>query len=214
MNHLIENQLLNTPITWTICGLIGILGVLHSLEIIHPIYLILSPSLVMREQQYWRLFTSFFYVGPISFRFVIDIQWLYIVSSHMESRYFVGKPLDYLFLLVVTFAILLILRFTSIIDIPFLSSLFTVVLTYLTCRVWGDMQVAMIGALAIPMRFLPYIYMAVNVISSDGTSEMIGYCVGHVLWYFLEVFPRITGYHLLSIQRLYNRVYATRALEA
>ncbi|KPA81152.1 hypothetical protein ABB37_04494 [Leptomonas pyrrhocoris] len=213
MNRVFENVLRDTPITVVICGLMAILGFLSSLEVIHPIYIILSPSLVLKEHQYWRLFTNFFFVGPISAHCVMEIQWIYLVSSHLEAQYFHRKPLDYLFLLLVTFSILLGLRFTSVVDVPFLSYMLGTVLTYVMSRLFQDMQVAIFFVLPISMRLLPFVFMFLNTMVSGMTNEVIGNVIGHVLWYLLEVFPRITGYHPLSVQRLYDRVFAAPVLQ-
>lgn len=214
MNRIFENALRDTPITVVICGLMAILGVLSSLEVIHPIYIILSPSLVLKEHQYWRLLTNFFYVGPISAHCVMEIQWIHLVSSHLESQYFHRKPLDYLFLLLTTFAILLGLRFFSVVDVPFLSYMLGTVLTYIMSRLFHDMQVAIFFVLPIPMRLLPFVFMIMNSMVSGVTNEVIGNLIGHVLWYLLEVFPRITGFHPLSIQRVYDSLFAAPVLPA
>ena len=214
MNRVFENALHDTPITVVICGLMAILGVLSSLEVVHPIYIILSPSLVLKEHQYLRLFANFFYVGPISAHCVMEIQWIHLISSHLEAQYFHRKPLDYLFLLFVTFSVLLGLRFTSVIDAPYLSYLLGTVLTYIMSRLFQDMQVAIFFVLPISMRLLPFAFMVLNSMVSGMTNEVIGNLIGHVLWYLLEVFPRITGYHPLSVQRLYDRVFTTQVLDA
>lgn len=214
MNRIFENALRDTPVTVVICGCMAILGVLTSLEVIHPIYVLLSPSLVLKEHQYWRLLTNFFFVGPISAHCVMEIQWIHLISSHLEAQYFHRKPLDYIFLLLVTISVLLGLRFTSVVDVPYLSYMLGTVLTYIMSRLFHDMQVAVFFVLPLPMRLLPFVFMILNTMVSGMSNEMLGNLIGHTLWYFLEVFPRITGYHPLSVQRFFDRLFAPPVLQA
>ncbi|KAG5469103.1 hypothetical protein LSCM4_02500 [Leishmania orientalis] len=207
MNNIIENALRETPITLVICGLMGMLGVMSSLEVMHPLYLVLSPSLVLKEHQYWRLFTNFLYFGPISAHSIMEIQWFYLVSSYLEAQYYHRRPLDYIFLLLVVGCSLLGLRFFSIVNVPYLSYMLGTCLTYIMSRLFNDMEVAIFFVVQVPMRLLPFVLMMMNTMVSGITNEVLGNIVGHILWYFLEVFPRITGQSPLRIQRLFERAF-------
>lgn len=208
MNHILENVIRETPVTVVLCGLMGILGILSSLEVIHPLYLVLSPSLVLKEHQYWRLFTNFFYVGPISAHCLMEIQWMYLISSRLEAQYYHRRSLDYIFLLLVIAGALLGMRFARIVDVPFLSYMLGTCMTYIMSRLFTDMQVMLFFAIPVPMRLLPFVFFLLSGMVSSMSNDVLGNLLGHVLWYFLEVFPLITGLNPLRIQRLFARAFA------
>ncbi|CBZ29984.1 conserved hypothetical protein [Leishmania mexicana MHOM/GT/2001/U1103] len=214
MNNVIENALRETPITLVVCGLMGMLGVMSSLEVIHPLYLLLSPSLVFKEHQYWRLVTNFLYFGPISAHCIMEIQWIYLVSSYLEAQYYHRRPLDYIFLLLIIGCSLLGLRFSSIVNVPYLSYMLGTCLTYIMSRLFNDMEVAIFFVVPVPMRLLPFVLLIMNTMVSGMTNEVLGNVLGHILWYFLEVFPRITGQSPLRIQRLLERAFAAPVRQA
>ncbi|KAG5495151.1 hypothetical protein JKF63_02205 [Porcisia hertigi] len=208
MNHIIENALRETPITLVVCGLMGMLSVLLSLEVIHPLHLMFSPSLVFKEHQYWRLATNFLYFGPISIHSIMEIQWFYVVSSHLEAQYYHMRPLDYIFLLFIVSCSLLGLRFALIVDVPYLSYMLGTCMTYIMSRLFNEMQVAMFFMIRVPMRILPFVLVVINGLMFGIANDVLGNFLGHILWFFLEVFPRITGHSPLRIQRLFGRAFA------
>ncbi|KAK7202029.1 Der1-like family [Novymonas esmeraldas] len=208
MNHIFENILRETPVTTVVCGLMGIFGVLSSLGVIHPLYLALIPSMVFKEHQYWRLLTNFFYVGPISAHCIMEIQWIYLISSRLEAQYYHRRATDYVFLLFVIGCSLLGLRFTSVVDVPYLSYVLGTCMTYIMSRLFNDMQVAIFFVIPVPMRLLPFVFMIMNTMVSGITNEVFGNLLGHILWYLLEVLPRITGCSPLRIQWFFERAFA------
>lgn len=49
--------------------------------------------------QWWRLFTSFFYMGPLSFNFIVKLVMSSIYSMRLEKTCFYKKSADYAWML-------------------------------------------------------------------------------------------------------------------
>lgn len=215
MNALFGIPLSGTPVTIVIVAVMATLSLLASIEVVYPYQLAYSYSLIFEGQQYWRIVTSFLFFGKLSFHSVFEIQWFYFMGSHLEAGFFFRGPLDFIFILLVGCSAAFALRVYDWITTPLLSSVLSAMVTYLMSRVFQTIQVNVMFFLNVPLRYLPLVFLVLNTtMSSQITSDLLGYGIGHFLWYFLEVFPQITGLHLLRIQRIFDSFIRDRDLNA
>nr|CCC94903.1 conserved hypothetical protein [Trypanosoma congolense IL3000] len=187
--------------------LLGVLSVVSvSFGLVHPLQMVFSPSLVFQERQYWRLMSTFFYYDRLNLSSIIELNWLYVVSSSIELQYFHRRRWDYCLTLLVGAALLLFLRSVRALESPYLSYQFSKVLVYLFGRLLPHNEVSIFGLFTVQVRFLPVVFLFMSfafggVVSMQ--SEMFANLVGHILWYFLEIFPRITKIHPLRVQHFF-----------
>ena len=92
-----------------ISTIFGILGVVISsliyLQIIEPYQIYFNKNLIVHNHEYWRLFTSLFYFGPLDFSTIISIYFFVHYTSTIETVEFPTKPADFLlFILIGCFA--------------------------------------------------------------------------------------------------------------
>ncbi|ESL09587.1 hypothetical protein TRSC58_02690 [Trypanosoma rangeli SC58] len=171
--------------------------------VIHPVEILFSPLLVFQEKQYWRLITNFFFFGQLDLSSILELHWLYIVSSSIEAQYFRRRKIDYCLTLLVAISSLLLFRIFRVVDTPYLSFSLRNALVYLFARLLPDLEVDIFFLITIPVRLLPMFLLVMALIFDRQRGIqliMVEHFVGHILWYFLEIFPRITGLHLLRLQ--------------
>lgn len=198
------------PVTRTILFIYGVVAVLTSLKIIHPLQLLYSNTLISQQKQYWRLATSFFYLGELHLNTALEIHWIYVVSSAIEEQYFHRRAIDYTAVVMTGGLMLLAARMSGIIDVLFLSNLLESVLMYLLSRLLPDQRVAFFAIIEVPMRLLPAFYCLIMLYSQGASAvklNLVCCFIGHCLWYVLEIFPRITGIHPLRLQHHFEHLF-------
>lgn len=179
-----------------------LLAVMDTLGVLHPFQLFFSRALIIEEGQYWRLLTSIFYSGGLRFNVLAQLYWLHQLSTIVEQRYFHGRAFDYLFFLLLGCGMILLSRFFSLVDGPFLNDILDSLIVYLGSRVLPNTQITLFLLIDVRLRYLPLLHgfaLAAFGGWESAKGELIGSFIGHVLWYFLEVFPRITGLNPMRI---------------
>lgn len=203
------SHLKQLPVTSVLLGIPVLLSILRSYDVIFPYDVMFTPTLVYENKQYWRIITSLFYVGEINLRSAFFLVWIFWMSSSMEQHYFIRRPLDYVLVVTIGCAAILTVRMLHIVTIPFLYSMLEMMLVYLSSRVTPDVQVDIFLFITMPMRFLPYLQLVLNFFGNKSSLHtlIVSYLIGHVIWYILEVFPRITGLHLLRIHDKLHHIF-------
>jgi Derlin-2/3 len=74
------------PVTRTYLFLIGIVTLATHLELCTPYSLFFSKQLVI-EGQYWRLFTSFLYLGSLGFDWLLHVYFLCKYCEQLEGQF-------------------------------------------------------------------------------------------------------------------------------
>ncbi|RNF15133.1 uncharacterized protein Tco025E_05603 [Trypanosoma conorhini] len=182
--------------------------VLVSFGVVHPVEIVFSPLLVFQEKQYWRLITNFFYFGQLDLNSILELHWLCVVSSSIEVQYFHRRKIDYCVTLFAAMSHLLLFRILRVVDTPYLSFSLCNALAYLFSRLLPDLEVNVFFLVTIPVRLLPFFFLATAIMFDVQRSIrliVVEHFVGHILWYFLEIFPRITGLHPLRLQETFVR---------
>lgn len=200
-------------VTSAILAISVALIVLTSIDAVHAIQLAYSSTLIFEEHQYWRLLTNFFYQGRFDVNAFFNIMWLHSTSRDIEEEYFFGRPLDYVLTLVAGCAAITGLRVSGAVDLPFLSIMFANMLTYLYSRLGPNGFVNIMGIFTIQMRLLPLAFLALSY-ALNGVEVvkplLFADLVGHMLWYLLDLLPRITGFSPFKVQRHLEELFGGR----
>ncbi|KAF8283524.1 hypothetical protein TcBrA4_0059470 [Trypanosoma cruzi] len=179
---------------------------LVSFGVVHPVEVVFSPLLVFQERQYWRLITNFFYFGHLDLNSILELHWLCVVSSGIELQYFRRRKVDYCITLFAGMSLLLIFRCLRVVDTPYLSFSLCNALAYLFSRLMPEQEANIFLLVTIPVRLLPLFFLAIAIIFDMQRSIRLIFVenlVGHILWYFLEIFPCITRVHPLRLQEMF-----------
>ncbi|KAJ2913684.1 hypothetical protein MD484_g6728, partial [Candolleomyces efflorescens] len=181
------------PITRAWLGL----SVLTSLAVLYY-----SPKAAFVNMQAWRAVTNFFYFGPISLDYVFHMFFFMRYSRMLEESSFANKKADYFWLLFL--ASVLLLGFSPLFNLPFLSSPLAFVPIYIWSRRHPSTPISLFGLITITAPYLPVALVAFSWVLNGtwkaAAGDLVGCAVGHVLWFMSDVWTRemVGGHTFLS----------------
>ncbi|KAF2404423.1 DER1-domain-containing protein [Trichodelitschia bisporula] len=162
-------------------------AVLVQCRILSPFNLFYSYRAVMKGQ-YWRLFTPFIYFGPLSLDLLFHVFFLARYSRLIEESS--GRsPAHYSYML--AFAAAFLLCLAPLFSITFLGSAASSTMVYVWSRRNPDTLLSFFGLLVFRAPWLPWVLMAVSVAMHGiiPRDEICGVVVGHVWYYFNDIYP-------------------------
>lgn len=170
-------------------------------DIVTPLNLIYSSSLVWKEGQYWRIITSLLFYDRINFNCFFNLHTLYMFCRRQEEHFYLRDAFQFLFLLVRVGAALLF--FSSS---PLSSGQFFLALMYLWCKRFPEEQLAIFFIVTVRAPYLPLVMVVMSLANSEDMmrtlkEDTIGLFVAHFFWYISDVFPMISGFDPLKLPR-------------
>ncbi|RXW21611.1 hypothetical protein EST38_g4255 [Candolleomyces aberdarensis] len=181
------------PITRAWLGL----SVLTSLAVLYY-----SPKAAFVNMQAWRAVLNFFYFGPISLDYVFHMFFFMRYSRMLEESSFANKKADYFWLLFL--ASVMLLGFSPLFNLPFLSSPLAFVPIYIWSRRHPSTPISLFGLITITAPYLPVALVAFSWVLNGtwkaAAGDLVGCAVGHVLWFMNDVWTRelVGGHTFLS----------------
>jgi Derlin-2/3 len=177
------------PVTRVFVFFSVLLMVLCSLEIITPFSLYMHWRLVLKERQYWRLITNFLFNGEFGLPFFWNMYLLIFYCSSLEELSFRGKSADFLFLLLTSAGLLLLISFSFSITNNFFSGALMDVITYVWSRrnPHARMQVLIFPVQAL---YLPWTLAVISLLMGGSVRDhLLGIFCGHCYYFFNDVYP-------------------------
>ncbi|EPB88351.1 hypothetical protein HMPREF1544_04817 [Mucor circinelloides 1006PhL] len=160
------------------------------LGFIHPLQLWLNYESIAHDFQWWRLITNFFYFGPLSIDFGFHIFFLARYSRMMEEGFFRNKPADYVWLMVFSASVLLII--VPFASLPFMGSALSFTMVYIWARRNPYVRLNFLGLLVFTAPYLPWVLLIFSLCLGGQipTGDILGVLVGHIYYFFEDVWPR------------------------
>ncbi|BGP56372.1 hypothetical protein JCM8202_000352 [Rhodotorula sphaerocarpa] len=189
--------------------LVGAVGISVAVQcgFVTPLQLYFTWRTAIENRQIWRLVTCFLYWGPLSLDFFFHLFFFMRYSKMLEQSTFHGRRADYLWLLIVSCTMLLILSPLS--PSPFLSSPLSFTLVYLWSRLNPLVRLSLFGIITITAPYLPYALCLFSWALSSGerfggggqggmvgwglgvvVSDLLGIATGHWWYFWTEVWTR------------------------
>lgn len=148
-----------------------------------------SFELAVYKFQLWRFISTFFYFDAFNNNFLFHIVLLLRNSKLLEKSIFKGSSPDFIHFLLVTMSFLIML--SPLIKLPFLSYSLSFAVTYYWGRKNKTQVVQFLGIFSLKAPYLPWIYLGFSfLLESEFRSNIWGIVVGHLFFYFKDVFPR------------------------
>jgi len=173
--------------------------------IVQPMKLIYNFDLLKSNFEIWRVVTPFLYVGKFDFNTLIGLFMLYQFSKQYEAGgpYNTGAgggTADYAFALL--FAICAtVLSFHLFGSFLPLSPLFARNLVFFVLYIWSKRNPthnSSIWGVAVKGKFLPFAYLALNVLMGGPYFDILhGIAVGHLYYFLVDVVPQVYGKDVL-----------------
>jgi Derlin-2/3 len=154
------------------------------------------PALLTNDSltycQYWRLLTTFLYFGPLSLDLVFHVFFLTRYSRLLEESS--GRsPAQFSWLLL--YATTCLICLSPLVSMPFLGHPLSSTLVYIWSRRNPDTRLSFLGLLVFTAPYLPWVLMGFSLVV-HGTvpkDEIMGVVIGHVWYFFSDVYPPLHG---------------------
>jgi len=175
---------------WTVATVL--MSALVQCQVVTPFQLFYSFRAVFKKFQYWRLLTTFIYFGPLSLDLVFHVYFLQRYSRLLEESS--GRsPAHFSWLLVYATTSLLLL--SPLVSMPFLGHPLSSTLVYIWARRNPDARLSFLGLLVFTAPYLPWVLMGFSLVlhGSIPKDEMMGAAIGHVWYFFSDVYPPLHG---------------------
>lgn len=190
---------------WTAATVVT--SVLVQCEALSPYQLFYSLPAVYLRSQYWRLITAFLYFGPLNLDLLFHVFFLQRYSRLLEESS--GRsPAYFSWLLFYAMSSLLIL--SPFLSLPFLGQALSSSLVYIWSRRNPDTRLSFLGLLVFTAPYLPWVLMifALVVHGTIPKDEICGVIVGHVWYFFSDVYPSLhDGHRPLDPPRWWRRLF-------
>lgn len=167
-------------------------------DIISPLYLYLNFNLVFKKFQFWRVITNFLYFGQFGLNFLFHLILISRNSKLLEKKVFRGNSAEYIYFIIVSMAILLIM--SPFIGNMFLANSFSFAMTYYWGRKSKNEIVHVFGLITLPAPYLTWLYLILGFLMDSGfKDDLCGMIAGHIFFYLKDIFPRIKELNGLQI---------------
>lgn len=184
------------PITKVIAGGTLLVSTLCSINFIDAHDLYFDMTLILEKHEYWRIFTTFLYVGSFKIQTLIHLFALFQNSKMLEVMMFQGQIAEFLYFILLSCSVMLLIA--PALNLTFLSESLFMCLTYILSKKHREGRFAFIGLpINIPSAFLPYVFLLFGI----DRTRIIGMLIGHIYYYFEDVLPLLPtskGFKLLS----------------
>ena len=171
----------------------------------------LDPSL-SQPSQLWRLVTSFLFLGPLSFPWLIQSIWLVQYGRALEEGVFgsgAASDADFPFMLLVGCATMALL--SAVPFLPFnvgaLGPALVFMLLYVHSRHHPDQPASVMGLVTIRTFYLPFAFLGLALCGVGGSfaSSLLGLVAGHLYYFLKVVHPAGGGSRLLETPGWFER---------
>jgi len=170
--------------------------------IVSPMTLIFLLPNIYQHFEIWRLVTPFFYLGRLSFNFLIDLLFLYRYSESLETTVFAGRIADYVYMLVVCGIALLLVG--AVFGYYVFAQALIMVITYVWSRKNADTVVSFMFGLRFKAAYLPWVLIIfTTLMGGNPIMQIIGVLVGHVYFYLTDIYPLTGGRRLLATPQFF-----------
>ncbi|KAK1074216.1 hypothetical protein LTR12_010790 [Friedmanniomyces endolithicus] len=168
-------------------------GLLVQCQILTPFQLFYSFRAVFHKQQYWRLLSTFVYFGPLSLNLLFHIFFIQRYARMLEESAASVAHFSWL----MAYAVLSLLAIAPISNQAFLGTTLSSTLVYIWSRRNPDVRLSFLGLLTFKAPWLPWVLIAFNVVLHGHwpKDELCGIAVGHVWYFFNDIYPSTHGGH-------------------
>ncbi|PGH09923.1 hypothetical protein AJ79_05539 [Helicocarpus griseus UAMH5409] len=169
-------------------------SILVQCDVITPFQLFYSFRSVYVKSQYWRLLTTFIYFGPLSLDLLFHVFFLQRYSRLLEESSGHSSA-DFSWLLLYATSFLLLI--SPFLSLPFLGSALSSSLVYIWSRRNPETRLNFLGLLAFTAPYLPWVLIAFSLVVHGiiPKDEICGVVVGHIWYFFTDVYPSLHNGH-------------------
>ncbi|KAJ2348184.1 hypothetical protein GGH91_001502 [Coemansia sp. RSA 2671] len=160
------------------------------LEWATPFQVFYSYEYAFGRGQYWRVLTTFLYMGKFSLEWILNMYFIIQYCRDLEEGSFLNRPADFAWLMILMCTTLLVVA--PYLGFIYLGSLLVSSMTYLWSRLYSSLVLSFLGILTVSASYLPWVMLGFSLLVERKfpTGELLAIGVGHVFWFLSEEWPR------------------------
>jgi Derlin-2/3 len=183
MNEVLGNV---PPITKLLAGASLLTTALCSLQFISKYDLFFNLDLILGKWEVWRVLTTFTYYGEFNIWVLIHLWILFSNCKSLEENSFRGRAPDFVYFLLLSCASMLLSA--PVLSLVFLSDSLFICIVYVLSKKNPHTEFGLLGLpMRIPGSYLPILFL----ITGLSKEKLLGCFIGHVYFYFEDVFPKL-----------------------
>ncbi|KAJ1834790.1 hypothetical protein LPJ63_001675 [Coemansia sp. RSA 2711] len=189
-NPLEEWYLQLPPFTRIYTTGIVLLTLALQMEWVTPFQLFYTYHTTFVQGEYWRLATSFLFLGGFSLDWVLNVYFIVRYCRDLEEGSYLNRPADFVWM--VFLMCIALLAISPYLEAPFLGDLLVASLTYMWSRHYSYLFINFMGLFTTSAAYLPWILVAFSSLVENRwpTVDLVAISVGHVFWFLSEEWPR------------------------
>ncbi|KNC55630.1 derlin-2 [Thecamonas trahens ATCC 50062] len=185
------------PVTRTWATLAAVTTGAAQLGMISPFTLYFNWNLIMRGEV-WRLITPFVYfasAGPLDM--LLHLYFLIRYCRTLEEFHYAGRVADMLYMIL--FGAVCMIAAAPFLGLLFLGDSLSFMTVYVWARRNEHVHMNLFGLMPFTAPYLPWILLAFSfVMGHSPIPDLVGIVVGHLYYYFVDIYPATSGRHLLA----------------
>ncbi|KAJ2885390.1 hypothetical protein H4R27_001421 [Coemansia aciculifera] len=160
------------------------------LEWMTPFQVFYNYDYAFSRGQYWRVFTTFLYMGKFSLEWLLNMYFIIQYCRDLEEGSFLNRPADFAWLLILMCITLLVVA--PYLGFIYLGSLLVSSMTYMWSRFYSYLFINFMGLFTVSAAYFPWVMLAFSSVveSRWPKGELAAIGVGHVFWFLSEEWPR------------------------
>ena len=171
---------------------------------------------IFLKKEYWRLFTSILFQREFSLMSIIYWYIFYQYTADLEDGSFRTKSEDFFYIVWIIFATLIGISYIT--DKQYVSPLLLEIFIYMWSQSHHRQIIFVMGVIRLRAGYLPYFYLFFSfLIGGNILFESIGILVGHILYYFYFIVPKLPftrGINLLAAPRFTKTIVGALQLDS
>ncbi|ODM90037.1 Derlin-2 [Orchesella cincta] len=201
-----NNYLEIPPVTRAFTTACVLTTVAVHMELVTPYDLYFNPYLIVMQHQWWRLLTTFLFLGTISFNFVFNIAFTHRYCRTLEEASYRGKTADFVMMFIFGGVSTVIIAY--FINMIFLGQAFTMMLIYVWSRHNPMVRMSFFGVFNFQAPLLPLVLLGFSFLLGNSVqTDLIGIVVGHSYYFLHDVFPnQPNGFRILKTPQFMRRL--------
>ncbi|PIA16030.1 DER1-domain-containing protein [Coemansia reversa NRRL 1564] len=189
---------------------IVVLTLALQMEWVTPFQLFHNNHNTFGRGEYWRLLTTFLFLGGFSLDWMLNIYFIVRYCRDLEEGSYLNRPADFIWMIILMCATLLTL--SPYLGVPFLGDLLISSLTYMWSRHYSYLFINIMGLFTTSAAYLPWILLAFSSLIENRwpTGDLVAIAIGHVFWFLSEEWPQRVesgGIRLLRAPRILCRAF-------
>ncbi|KAJ1770274.1 hypothetical protein LPJ74_003335 [Coemansia sp. RSA 1843] len=160
------------------------------MEFVSPYQLFYNYNYAITRKQYWRVVTTFLYLGRLSLDWMLSVFFIVRNWRDLEEGSYLTRPADFAWMLMLMCAVLLAV--SPYMGTLFLGNLLVTALTYVWSRHYSYMFLNIMGLFTISASYFPWCMIGFSLLVENRWPfpELVAIGVGHLFWFLSEEWPR------------------------